>query len=182
MTDHSGPLSSIEVRRPCPHCPPPAMVPTTLFDQHMASEHPEHIHQAAADAQLAEAGDALYAIGKACLVVKGTLEIPYTDDPRWSPWTRFVGGPARTAYNLGVLLRRRYSTTGGARAHLTTTANTRLYNAARTLADQAIGHAADCEWHRNHHAFCSCQTYGAACAGVDAVLQALAEDDNPKER
>jgi hypothetical protein len=157
------------------------MVPTKFFDRHMASEHPEHLHQPAPEAQLAEAGDALYAIGKACLVVKGTLEVPYTDDPRWSPWTRFVAGPARTAYNLGYLLRRRHSTTRGARAHLTTTASTRLYNAARTLADQTIGHAPDCEWHRNSHSFCSCQTYGAACAGVDAVLQALAEDDNPKD-
>ncbi|MFC8676737.1 hypothetical protein ACFUEN_29130 [Streptomyces griseorubiginosus] len=178
MTDHpTGPLSGVEVRRPCPHCPPPAMIPRTLFDQHLASEHPEHIHQTSPEEQLAEAGDALYAIGKACLVVQSTLEVPYNDDPRWSPWTRFVGRPARTAYNLGVLLRRRHSTTPGSRAHLTTTATTRLYNAARTLADQTIGHAQDCEWHRNNHSFCSCQTYAAACAGVDAVLKALADND-----
>jgi hypothetical protein len=171
-----GPLSGIEVRVPCPHCPPPAMVPRALFGRHMASEHPEHVHHPDAKQQLAEAGDALYAIGKACLAVKGTLKVPYPDEARWSPWTRFVGRPARTAFNLGVLLRRRYSNTPGFTAHLGTTAATRLYDAARTLADQTIGHAEDCEWHTNSHSFCSCQTYGAACAGVDAALQALAED------
>lgn len=175
-----GPLSAIEVRVPCPYCPPPAMVPRSLFSLHMASEHPGEVHHPDPAQQLAEAGDALYAIGKACLVVKGTLEAPYPDDPRWSPWTRFVRGPAKTAYNLGVLLRRRYSKTPGARAYLGTTAVTRLYDAARTLADQTIGHAEACEWHDNSHSFCSCQTYGSACAGVDAVLAVL-DADSEKE-
>ncbi|MFC5217293.1 hypothetical protein [Streptomyces coerulescens] len=177
---NEGPLSDIEVRVPCQYCPPPAMVPRTLFSLHMASEHPEKIHHHDPKQQLAEAGDALYAIGRACLVVKGTLEAPYPDDPRWSPWTRFVSGPARTAYNLGFLLRRRYSKTPGSRAHLGTTALTRLYNAARTLADQTIGHDQACEWHTNSHSFCSCQTYSAACAGVDAALAAL-DNDSEKE-
>lgn len=178
---NDGPLSGIEVRVPCPNCPPPAMVPRSLFSLHMASEHPEKVHHPDLTQQLAEAGDALYAIGKACLVVKGTLEVPYKDDSRWSPWTRFVGRPARTAYNLGVLLRRRYSNTPVFTAHLGTTAATRLYDAARALADQTIGHAESCEWHTNSHSFCSCQTYGAACAGVDAVLRALAEDHHHTE-
>ncbi len=51
---------------------------------------------------------------------------------------------------------------------------TRLYGAARQLADDTVGHAESCEWHTNKHAYCSCPAYGAACAGVDATLETLA--------
>jgi hypothetical protein len=57
---------------------------------------------------LQQAAAALEAAGRAALVVKGTLIKPYPDDPRWSPWTRFVEQPARDAYNLGLELRKRF--------------------------------------------------------------------------
>ncbi len=52
-------------------------------------------------------------------------------------------------------------------------AGTELYNAARELCDATIGHTDDCEWHTNGQAFCSCVAYGAACAGVEAVIDRL---------
>ncbi|WP_326729008.1 hypothetical protein [Streptomyces phaeochromogenes] len=175
--DFTSPLAgAIEVRTLCPYCPPPAMFPRTLMAEHITDAHPDK-SALFREEQLAEAADALYAIGKACLVVKGTLDVPYQDDPRWTPWTRWVAKPARTAYNLGFLLRRRHSKTPGSRAHLTPTAATRLYDAARGLADATVGHTDACEWHTNGHAYCSCPAYGAACAGVDAVLEALAAAD-----
>ncbi|MEV4863242.1 hypothetical protein [Streptomyces ossamyceticus] len=127
--------------------------------------------------QLAEAADALFSIGRACIVVQPTLDVPYTDDPRWSPWTRWVQRPARTAYNLGALLRRQLGISRRPLPQWQSNAATRLYDAARQLSDQTIGHTETCEWHTNGHAYCSCLAYGAACAGVDAVLQALAEMD-----
>lgn len=126
--------------------------------------------------QLAEAATALYAIGRACIVVQPTLDVPYPDDPRWTPWSRWVAGPARTAYNLGVLLRRQLGLKRPPLPAWQSNAATRLYDAARELSDQTIGHAEACEWHTNGNAYCSCTSYGAACAGVDAVLLALAED------
>lgn len=59
-------------------------------------------------AELAAAAHALKEISKACLVVKPTLDHPYRDDPRWTPWTRFVDRPAKVAFGLGVDLARRY--------------------------------------------------------------------------
>lgn len=56
-------------------------------------------------AQLREAADALCDVGKAALVVKNSLEKPYPDAPDWSPWTRFMGAPAKRAYNLGHRIR-----------------------------------------------------------------------------
>jgi hypothetical protein len=57
-------------------------------------------------ADLAEASEALCAVGKAALTVAPTLEKPYRDAPETSPWTQFMEQPARRAYNLGVRLRR----------------------------------------------------------------------------
>lgn len=59
-----------------------------------------------ARAELAEASDALRAVGKAALTVAPTLREPYRDAPDTSPWQRFMEEPARRAYNLGVRLRR----------------------------------------------------------------------------
>lgn len=123
-------------------------------------------------AQLAEASHALRAIGKAAIVVQPTLDKPYPDDPRWTPWTRWMRDPTRRAYNLGILLRRQLGL-GPATPRPQSTAATRLYDAARELSDNTIGHTETCEWHTNNHVYCSCPAYGAACAGVDAALAAL---------
>lgn len=123
-------------------------------------------------ARLAEAADALRAVGRAAIVVQPVLDTPYPDDPRWTPWTRWMRDPARRAYTLGILLRRQLGL-GPATPRWQTNAATRLYDAARELADQTIGHPETCEWHTNGHAYCSCTTYPAACAGVDAALAAL---------
>lgn len=58
-------------------------------------------------ALLAEAADALRNVGKKALVVQPTLSKPYPDDPRWTPWTRFLGPAADRAYNLGCEIRRK---------------------------------------------------------------------------
>lgn len=55
---------------------------------------------------LREAEEALRAIGKAAIVVKPTLDRPYSDAPDWTPWTRFMERPAKRAYNLGQQIRR----------------------------------------------------------------------------
>ena len=49
--DFTSPLSAIEVRVPCPHCPPPAMIPRSLIAEHIAREHPEQAPAADEDAQ-----------------------------------------------------------------------------------------------------------------------------------
>lgn len=128
--------------------------------------------QPAPDQQLREAADALYAIGKACITVKPTLDQPYSDAPQWTPWTRWVAKPARTAYNLSVLLRRQLGHTPPLPAWQSNAA-TRLYDAARNEVDQNVGHASTCEWHTEGHACCSCLAWLAACAGVDATLAVL---------
>lgn len=56
---------------------------------------------------LRQAADALVEVGKKALVVKPTLDKPYPDQPEWTPWTRFLGEPARNAYNLGHEIRRK---------------------------------------------------------------------------
>ncbi len=38
-SDFTSPLTGIEVRVPCPYCPPPAMIPRTLITDHIAREH-----------------------------------------------------------------------------------------------------------------------------------------------
>jgi len=57
-------------------------------------------------AELADAADALRAVGKAALAVAPTLRKPYPDAPETSPWTQFMEQPARRAYNLGVRIHR----------------------------------------------------------------------------
>lgn len=57
-------------------------------------------------AELAEASEALRAVGKAALTVAPTLRQPYRDAPETSPWKQFMEQPARRAYNLGVRIRR----------------------------------------------------------------------------
>lgn len=66
-------------------------------------------------AQLGEAADALYAIGKALIVVEPTLKQPYPDAPHTSPWERFVHQPAKRAYNLGWAIRRQLKDSSPAR-------------------------------------------------------------------
>lgn len=39
---------------------------------------------------LEEAHAAIKKAAQAFIVVEGTLKKPYEDDPRWSPWTRFI--------------------------------------------------------------------------------------------
>lgn len=53
---------------------------------------------------------------------------------------------------------------------------TRLYDAARELADANIGHPDTCEWHTNDASYCSCGVWPAACAGVDATFDAFVQD------
>lgn len=57
-------------------------------------------------ALLAEASEALCAVGKAAITVEPTLKQPYPDAPNTSPWERFMERPARRAYNLGHQIRR----------------------------------------------------------------------------
>lgn len=54
---------------------------------------------------LRQAEEALRAVGKAAIVVKPTLDKPYTDAPEHTPWSRFMEVPARRAYNLGHEIR-----------------------------------------------------------------------------
>lgn len=126
--------------------------------------------------QLAETADVLRSVGKAALLVKPTLTEPFPDDPRWTPWSRFMEQPARRAYNLGILLRTQQRAAGVPRS-FTSDAGTRLYAAARASADLLPGHAVWCDWHVTSGACCSCPVWLAACAGVDAVLAALDVDE-----
>jgi hypothetical protein len=56
---------------------------------------------------LRRAEEALRAVGKAALTVRPTLDQPYPDAPEWTPWTRFLEGPARAAFSLGFEIDRR---------------------------------------------------------------------------
>ena len=55
---------------------------------------------------LAEAADALWQCAKAALTVKPTLDVPYSDAPDWTPYTRWVEPPARTAHDLAMKIRK----------------------------------------------------------------------------
>jgi hypothetical protein len=46
------------------------------------------------------------------LTVKPDLEQPYRDDPRWSPWTRWVEPEARRAHDLSRTIRKRLAEDG----------------------------------------------------------------------
>lgn len=50
--------------------------------------------------------EALTNIATAVLAVAPSLEKPYPDDPRWTPWTRFVERPGNEAINAREALRR----------------------------------------------------------------------------
>ncbi|MCX5537738.1 hypothetical protein OG785_45675 [Streptomyces sp. NBC_00006] len=39
--DFTGPLTGIEVRRPCPHCDDQQMIPRSQFAEHVARLHPD---------------------------------------------------------------------------------------------------------------------------------------------
>jgi len=62
---------------------------------------------------LKRAADALWACAKAALTVEPTLKQPYPDDPRWSPWTRWVERPAREAHDTAMAIRKHLRETGG---------------------------------------------------------------------
>jgi hypothetical protein len=49
---------------------------------------------------LVEAVAVLDACVKSALTVKPSLETPYEDDPRWTPWTRWLETPTRDAFDL----------------------------------------------------------------------------------
>lgn len=51
-------------------------------------------------AVLEEAEHAVKETAKVLMVLQGTLEKPYEDDPRWSPWTRFVARNERSPWSL----------------------------------------------------------------------------------
>lgn len=55
---------------------------------------------------LQQAADALWNCSKAALTVAPTLRVPYEDDQRWSPWTRWVERPAREAHDLAMTIRK----------------------------------------------------------------------------
>ncbi len=54
------------------------------------------------EAALKEAHHAIKETAKALMVVEGTLRKPYDDDPRWSPWTRFLDRNERSPWTLLV--------------------------------------------------------------------------------
>lgn len=64
-------------------------------------------HLAAAECELlTDAYRALLSSALRALTVKPTLDTPYTDDPRWSPWTRWVEPEARRAHDLAQRIRK----------------------------------------------------------------------------
>lgn len=56
---------------------------------------------------LERAAAALMDCATVALTVQPDLEQPYRDDPRWSPWTRWVEPKANRAYELAVTIRKR---------------------------------------------------------------------------
>ena len=62
---------------------------------------------------LQKAADALWKCAKAALTVKPTLDQPYRDDPRWTPYTRWVERPSREAHDLAMVIRKHLRETGG---------------------------------------------------------------------
>lgn len=59
----------------------PEVEPVTAIDQRDVEPLVEALREAQA---------ALSAMGKTLIAVEGTLKQPYPDDPRWSPWSRFL--------------------------------------------------------------------------------------------
>lgn len=63
---------------------------------------------------LADAEQKLRTLAKKCVIVKTTLDKPYSDAPDTTPWKRFVEQPARDAYNLAGEIKRELKSTGAA--------------------------------------------------------------------
>lgn len=61
---------------------------------------------------LAKGAEALMDCAKAAMTVQPTLTEPYPDDPRWSPWTRWMEPRARRAHDLAVEIRKHLTETG----------------------------------------------------------------------
>ena len=61
---------------------------------------------------LKRGADALWACAKAALTVKPTLDEPYPDDPRWTPYTRWVERPAHEAHDAAMAIRKHLKTAG----------------------------------------------------------------------
>lgn len=55
---------------------------------------------------LREGAQALGEAFKVALTVKPLLDKPYPDDPRWTPWTRWVDRAARRCFNARSALRK----------------------------------------------------------------------------
>ena len=55
---------------------------------------------------LERAAVALIDCATAALTVKPDLDQPYRDDPRWSPWTRWVEPGAQRAHDLAITIRK----------------------------------------------------------------------------
>ena len=55
---------------------------------------------------LEQAADALRNCAKSALTVKPSLDEPYPDHPDWTPYTRWVERPARSAHDLAMVIRK----------------------------------------------------------------------------
>ena len=58
------------------------------------------------EALLVEAAATLKAVYIAGLTVQKSLDKPYPDDPRWTPWTRWMGQPCRDAHDLRAKIKK----------------------------------------------------------------------------
>lgn len=67
----------------------------------------------AAERELLElAGRALSSFTLRALTVKPSLETPYRDDPRWTPWTRWLEPEARRAHDIARRIRKHLAASG----------------------------------------------------------------------
>jgi hypothetical protein len=65
------------------------------------------------DLELLEAAArALRSFTLSALTARKYLDKPYTDDPRWSPWTRWLEPEARRAHDLSRMIRKRLAQDG----------------------------------------------------------------------
>lgn len=55
---------------------------------------------------LEQAAVALMDCATVALAVQSDLDQPYRDDPRWSPWTRWVEPRAQRAHDLAITIRK----------------------------------------------------------------------------
>jgi hypothetical protein len=61
---------------------------------------------------LRRAAEVLMNCTKVAITVKPTLDKPYPDDPRWTPWTRWMERRAREAHDLSREIRKYLADTG----------------------------------------------------------------------